>query len=459
MNTRTTLILVIIAAVLGGIWIFMKAGSDRGEAPGQDGALLGEIPLQKVKQLELQSADKSVTLQRGDKEEWKITDLNNYPADDRKVRAYLVALMEMEGVQPVTAGPSKFDRLGLLKPWDKKDGEETNGAQQYATYLALKDSAGEKIADVLLGDLQLSEDQQNQTSIGPSMGNAVGRYIAVGDNLEEPWLTDKTLEVTSADPLDWARPDFLAITNAKAVAVDHPDGKENDWKASTTEDNPEFNLDPPVGGKQLKATTNTQLRVALNKTRPTFTEVYPVDSEEATAWMTDPVTATVLTDDDLRYTLKIGSKDGDEKSERDELFNNVALSIEVEGQFSTEREPAEDEKPEEKEVADRKFDAELNNKKDKLEKAEKLEGWVYILPKSEVNTLLLTRDEAIEDIPPLEETDASASGMNRIPGGAGAMPGMPGGAGAMPGADTEREPLPVDIELPAVAENGDINQG
>jgi hypothetical protein len=97
--------------------------------------------------------------------------------------------------------------------------------------------------------------------------------------------------------------------------------------------------------------------------------------------------AEIKTFDDFTYTLKIGSKDGD---------NRYFAKIGVSAKIPEKREPGKDEKDEDKKRLDEEFKKKREDLQKKLDAAKAMAAWVYKLDESRVSFFLKERADILK---------------------------------------------------------------
>ncbi len=112
----------------------------------------------------------------------------------------------------------------------------------------------------------------------------------------------------------------------------------------------------------------------------------PVARRRRVVW-DRPTIVTVDTFDDFIYTVKIGTKAGE----------NYPLTVTIVGNFPKERIPAKDEKPEDKTKADEAWKKRQSDLDAKLKQAKAFENWVYLVPAWTVDSLLKDRKDLLAE--------------------------------------------------------------
>ena len=129
---------------------------------------------------------------------------------------------------------------------------------------------------------------------------------------------------------------------------------------------------------------------------PSFNDVV-LDKKPEELGLDKPTVASVTTSEGFKYTLNIGKPDGE----------NYPLTLAVAGEFKREREPGKDEKPEDKDKADKEFKEKLAKLDEKLKSEQALGKWTYQVSKWTVDQLLKTRHDLLADKKSEEPKDAA----------------------------------------------------
>lgn len=200
MTYRTVTVLAAVLVVLGAVALIAQYDP---QPPSPGGGLL--LPaladdLDQITQVTIVGAGSEpiATLQRGEDANWSIAEKAGYPADVEKVHHTLISLAEGRIVEPKTANPDFYDRLGV---------EDVSSG----------DAAG--VAVTLTGT-----DSPVDVIIGNSEG-ASQRYVRIAEQAES-FLIDRDPEVGS-ETSDWLATEILAIPGPRTarVTVTHPDGE------------------------------------------------------------------------------------------------------------------------------------------------------------------------------------------------------------------------------------------
>ena len=149
----------------------------------------------------------STTLIRAGTEEapaWGVAERAGYPVDAQKLRSLFANLGDLRLVEPRTADPALFARLGVVDPQAKS-----------ATGIALRvsDAQGHVLASLILG----------HRGVRPRPGMPDQLYLRRASDASA-WLAEGKLDV-SPDPLVWLRHEVLDIKAEQISSVEiHRDG-------------------------------------------------------------------------------------------------------------------------------------------------------------------------------------------------------------------------------------------
>lgn len=191
MSERQTAILgfATLIAVLAAIWVLLSENSVEQAAPERLYPDLADS-VNAIEQVILTGPENRTELAKRDGT-WVLANRNGYPADDDRVRRFLLALTQVDRVDRKTARDDRMDRIGLGSG-------------------ALRVSLGEAAPELAIGDE------------APGAGGL--RFVRRAD--EEAAWTATGLPTISATPGDWMVPDLFDIARPRihSIAVTPPDG-------------------------------------------------------------------------------------------------------------------------------------------------------------------------------------------------------------------------------------------
>jgi len=342
MNRKQLTLLIVVAAVLGGLgWVAWQ----KEQAPYKEstqkmgGKLLPNFPLNDVEQLVIKQPKAGLVLAKKD-DIWVVKDRGDYPANFGNISDLLRKFWELKIAKPVKTGPSRLPMLELVPP-DKGAG----------TLVEFKDKSGKAISSVLLGAKSMKESGGDSQFGGGSFPD--GRYVMVGSEVKSVALVTEAFSNVEARPEDWLNKDWFKVEKLKAIAVTSTNAT-NSWKLTRESETAEWKLADAKPDEGLDAGKSGGVASALSY--PSFVDVATNSSADATG-MGKAMVAKLDTFDGFTYTAKLGGKSGEE---------NYFFQIAVTGNFPKERTAGKDEKPEDKERLDKEFKESQKKHEDKL---------------------------------------------------------------------------------------------
>jgi hypothetical protein len=123
---------------------------------------------------------------------WSVEEAGGYPADWPRLRSLLVALAQAQVVEPKTANPEYYDRLGLR-----------DVAEEESKALRVRIGAGADAPALLVGDAAPDRD---------------GQYVRL-EGEDRAFLIDRALEVPR-ETRDWLNRQIVDIGEAEVVEVE-----------------------------------------------------------------------------------------------------------------------------------------------------------------------------------------------------------------------------------------------
>ncbi len=402
MGTKTLIRLVIALAVVGVIAVIMHfaggGGVSKVTSTTARTKVFDNFPLNDVFTITIKDKARSLTLKKG-KKSWEIVERENYPANSPVVNALLKSLWDLKINQKVAVVKSQLNRLSLLDPADKaaKDGET-------ASILTFLDKDGKELASMWMGKIyQRSDNRPNPYGGGMSMSDA-GRYVRRGDS-NFVYLVGDSFKNVVTDPAEWLSEEFFKVEKIKTIAIKSGEAKD-DWKLVRKDENGEFEFAKKNKGElEIDPGKTYSMKTAFgNNAR--FEDVFV--GEEAKKAKVGKTSFEITTFDGFTYQISAGEKDD---------LNNLPLTVKVSAKFQEKRKPGEEESDEEKKMLDEAFAANLKTLRKKLAKEKAMEGHVYKVRSSLVDTIAKKRSEL------LKEKEKTATGT---PGGSGGVPMAPG---------------------------------
>lgn len=190
MNRKTLFVLAVLALALVAGWYFTsQVGLPR--VPAQAERWLPGVQVAQVKAIEVQRGDQPLVRLERREQGWVVPAKADYPADQGVVNKLLKALAEARKVEPRTANPELYGRLGLA---DKGE------AEQRAVRLTLEQ--GEAPLRLLIG----------------KPGQQDGQLVRRADEAQS-WLVSQRIELPASE-LEWLDRRVTAIPFAEVRELD-----------------------------------------------------------------------------------------------------------------------------------------------------------------------------------------------------------------------------------------------
>lgn len=198
MNRRTLTILTVLVLALVTGWHFTRQVS-RPPALVQAEAWLPGLQPQQVSAIEVQRADQPLVRIERREQGWVLPAKADYPADQAVVNTLLKALAESRKVEPRTANPELYGRLGLAEDGD---------VQQRAVRLKLEQG-----------------DQPPRTLLIGKAGQGDGTLVR-GAGEAQSWLVSQRIELPATE-LEWLDRRIAAVpfTAVRELELRHAGGE------------------------------------------------------------------------------------------------------------------------------------------------------------------------------------------------------------------------------------------
>lgn len=377
MKRKHFLILLIIAVILAlGGTAYQLSQSAGWSTAKTDREMFPNLAINDVAKIQIRTGSDNLTLQR-ENGDWRIAERGGYPADFAKIRDLIRSLWELKAVREMQVGPTQFGRLQISPPGTT----EKAGIQ-----IDLADSNGKPISTLILG--KKLEQNEESTVPGPA-----GRFVF---NPSHPDRVDIVSEgFFSVDPLvigQWLDKAFVSTDSLKEITQTGADPKTG-WKLARANDKTEWKLEDAGANETVKK----EFASSLAGFHPGITDVRPANTALEQTGLQQPIAVDLTTFDGFEYRLAIG-KEGPEKSRY--------LQVKVAGHFDEVRSPEPNEKPEDKQKRDDEFKKHLDDLRQRLEKEQKFEHWIYLVPEWSVEQLLKPRNEVVATAAPAPSSGA-----------------------------------------------------
>lgn len=394
MKGKQLAILLLLAVLAGGVWIYLRKENRSSWSETGGGGKVVDFPINDVARLKIKTATSELNLVKKN-DTWTVQERADYPANFVQVSNLLRKLWELKTVQEVKVGPSQLPRLELLEPG--KDAGDKAG-----TLVEFIGADGKTLTALLLGKPHVRKPEGGG-EMGGLGGFPTGRYVKAVGNAKVSLVSEPLTEV-DIKPEAWLLKDFVKIEGVKSISVAGPSDAQ---KWTVTRDNATADWKLADAKPDEKVDSSKAFPLGNLLSAPQIADVLAPDAKPADTGLDQPTVATIETFDGFRYELKIGKANGE----------NHPVLVAVSATLPKERAPGKDEKPEDKTKLDEEFKTKLKQQQDKLAAEQKLAGRAYLLGKFAVEPLLKSRADLLPDKPaePTPTPEAASATTPPIP--------------------------------------------
>jgi len=376
MNSKQFVKLLIAVVVLGGIGLAFKYSREKDwkdVAAGGGSKLLGDLDINQVAAVTIQSPDETLDLVRRDGN-WVIKQRGDYPAKNSTVVEFVWKLADTKVVQKQPIGPSAYARMEVNQP----DAEKGAG-----TKLELKDKDGKALKTFILGKEVMKKPEPNSPFGGS--GYAIGRWLLDTADKENIISISETLSEADTDPKDWMdTSNFIKVAKLKSIEVQHPTNSFS-WKVFREKEGGDWKL---AGLKEGEEGDSSKLSAIGNPlSSPSFQDIL-VGKKDEELGFDKPIVIKLSTFEGFNYELTVGKPTKDD---------DYPVRVKVSATIKEKREAPKDEKPEDKEKADKEFAENVKKLKEKLEREKAMEKWTYLVTKWTLDSFFKERKEFIAE--------------------------------------------------------------
>jgi hypothetical protein len=367
----TLAILLLAAAGTFGVVLWQRASYEATDSRvGQK--LVAGFKIDEVAEIALASADGAVTLVRGE-QGWTVKERGGYPADFERIRDFLVRLQEIKVVQVEGLTDALKPRLQLAPP------ASGGKPESIGTAVELKARDGKTLAQLVLGKQSFKQAQVP----GLPDGIASGRYVWVAADPQRVSVVSEPFAAVAAKPASWLARDYLRVEGIKSLASFGPNGSEK-WSVSKADETSDWKL---AGPGELDKSKVQDAASALGNLQ--LADVASGKSE-AEAGLDRSTKVRAQTLDGWAYEVRIGNPAPEDR---------YYVKSSVTGTIADSRASQADEKPEDKEQADRAFAERKEALTARLGREQAASQWIVLVPKSRVEPLLRDRQALLVEKP------------------------------------------------------------
>lgn len=402
MNRKQLIILVVVGLLLGALALqFSKSRRDEFERreAGIGEKLLGDFPTTNLGGILIKTREGEVNLVKQDV--WVVKERANYPAAFGEISELVRKLWDLKPVQSQKIGQSQWGRLELLAPDAKDAGTNT------ATLVELLGKDGKAIRSVLLGKKQMRD------SGGQFGGYPVGRWVALPERKEDVFVVNEPFTQVEPKPESWLNKDFFKVEKLKAISLVSTNAT-NSWSLSRTNETADWVLADVREGENLDKNKLSSFNWAFSS--PSFNDVLARDAEPVKGAFANPNVLKLETFEGFAYEVKVGTQPDSE---------SFYLAVTASAELPKERTAPADEKPEDKEKAEKAWKEQQDKFKDKLKKEQALAPWVFKVAKWTVDSVLKDRSALMAEKKAEETKTAEAATIPSLEAGSAAPAKLP----------------------------------
>jgi hypothetical protein len=385
MNRKQLVVLLVLACVIGGTWLWMRQRNSDAWEGGEKGIgqkLLPNLAVNAVAQITIKTGTNELNLARRENL-WRVRERNDYPANFSRISELLLKLADLKVAQTEEVGPSQLARFALVSP-----GPVTNTG----TLVELKDTNGKTLHTLLLGKRHIRKPGAESPIEGAGWPD--GRYVQAGGGKNVAVISD-TLDSVQCQPQQWLNKEFFSIDKPRTVALQFHDAT-NSWKLVRASETNDWQLDRAKPGEALDSSKISGVTSLFRS--PGFNDVLPRVAQPEVSGPADANGLTVETFDGFTYAARIEPKrDGD-----------YPLTLSVTADLPAARTPAENEKAQDKSKLDTAFQERRKKLADKLARERQFANWIYLVPPSTVDPFLKAKSQLLVE-PKTSGTNAPAA--------------------------------------------------
>ncbi len=286
---------------------------------------------------------------------WRVPDRYDYPANFRQVSELLLDIKKLKVMQSEVVGQSLRGRVDLNDPGKGPGSGEL---------VEFEDANGKVIASLLLG--RRHDRKQNENEPLGMHGWFDGRYVLIPSEPNNILLVPNELPSAAPDPGSWVDHTFFKIENPKFISLVSPDPQKN-WQLTRETPTAKWTMEGLSAGESLdieKLAQATEIWAF-----PTFLDMGS-NLPPAVTGLDKPTIITVVTFDNLAYTLKVGKQTP---------AGNHIMTVSVAADFSAGRSPSPDETLEDKKRLDEEFQAKKKTLEEIVAKDRAFASWMFVV--------------------------------------------------------------------------------
>ena len=303
--------------------------------------------------------------------EWVVLNRNSYPADFAKIRNFIMRIGDLKIAQNLRMKKSAYGSVKLLPPKQGEKNDETG------TLLSFYDKTDKLLLSILLGVTHLEKKEKQQAFVKPKED---GRYVMLSGT-NKPVLTIDPLSDASTDPTLWLNKNFIKIPSLKSMTVLDKSGKKM-WKIIHKTPKGAYALEGLKKNQKVLPRKMYEATSAFANLK--FLDILPQDTDEKITGLNNPITVIIDTFSEVTYKINLAVK-------KQKVFAKIAISANL----SKKRASGKNENNKEKEALDKAFAENQKTVKGILTAGKHYTEWIYELPMTEMQKVLIKHEEMV----------------------------------------------------------------
>lgn len=321
-----------------------------------------------------EAAQRSVTLVKTTNG-WGVKERFGFPANFSELSEFVFDLSETRVARELAIAKEHFAELQLTP-------------DSGAVTVCFLNAAGETLQRLVFGK---KHEQESDTPAMPGMmpgdnSTPLGRYLVLHD--QRTVIAANTFALVDEPVAFWLNKDFFKIGDLKSATL--LAGEETLWSVQRTAKADNLTIAGAVPeGKEADSSKLNSIKSAFSWIR--FNDVADPQAKPEETGMDEVKTFKATDFDDLSYTLQFG------KTVNGKRYLRIS---ELAWKGNTTREPATDEKPEDKDRLDAEFAQKIKDSQTKAQELfAKLSPWTFEVGPYALSNIDKQRDELFKDLP------------------------------------------------------------
>ena len=310
---------------------------------------------------------------------WSVPARYDYLANHEQVHGLLLDVKQLKVMQSDIVSQSQRGRVDLNDP---------GTGPGSGTLLEFADANRKVMYSLLLG--RRHDRKQNENEPLGMRGWFDGRYVLYPSEPENILLIPNEMPYAAESPNGWLDQTFFKVENQKFVGLASPDPQKN-WELVRETPDAKWTMTGLGPNQTLDRQKLAQATEIWSW--PRFIDIVS-NAPISETGLDKPSIITVLTFDNLAYTIKVGKK----------LPNDhYCMTVNVAFDSSADRIPGPNESADEKKKLDEEFQSRKKTLEEKVAKYRSLTPWIFIADDEWLHVVLRDRSELVEAAPATQE--------------------------------------------------------